>query len=504
MTATTDVVRERTYRFGPLDKPGWLLGMGAAQCLALGAGVLGLGVLLTAGAPVAVSLAPALIAAILTLAPWRGRPLHEQVPAVASLGVQTALRRRRWLAPVPLQSGTRADSDRRLPLPPFLDGLEVLDGGPLAWSPAIAGFGVVHDRRAGDVSSTVPVSGSAFMLLERGDQERTLARWGEVLAAFCGERRPVSRVRVSEHAAPAGVRDHEQFLADHGRAASAGIRRTYEELLRSAAPAAVGHEVLVTVTVDRRRVRGRRRQTLDAAVEVLGEELRLLTTRLEAAGLAAGPPLNAPLLANMLHRRLDPMRPTHDSGGPEPLAGLAGLDVTRRFGPMATENNWSDVRVDGARHRTYWVAEWPRLDVGPAWLEPLLLHAGAVRTFSIHYEPVPPTRSQRRIDRDTTRLAADEEQRSRAGFRIGARHRRAESAVLERETELVAGYAELEFAGFLTITAADDEALERACAEYEQAAGQSGLELRALDARHDLGLVCALPVGRGLARRWTA
>src|SRR3546814_3217050 len=100
---------------------------------------------------------------------------------------------------------------------------------------------------------------------------------------------------------------------------------------------------------------------------------------------------------------------------------------------------------------------WPRLDVPPNWLEPLLLYGGGVRTFALHYEPVPPSRSQRRIDRDSTRLAADEEQRARTGFRVGARHRRAQTAVAEREAELVAGYAELEFAGFLTVSAADEE-----------------------------------------------
>ena len=71
----------------------------------------------------------------------------------------------------------------------------------------------------------------------------------------------------------------------------------------------------------------------------------------------------------------------------------------------------------------------------------------------------------------------------------------------EREAELVAGYAEFEFVGFLTVTAADEADLARACAEYEQAAAQCGLEIRALDGRHDIGFVCALPIGRGLAAR---
>lgn len=496
-------LRERTYRFGPLDRPGWFLGLGGAQCIALGSGVFGLGVLLTAGFPVPIAIAPAALAVLLSFTSWRGRPAHEQVPALVSHAAQTALRRRQWVAPVPLLTGTPADSRRALALPPFLAGIELLDTGPLSWAPTIDGFGVVRDCRTGDLSATLAVHGGAFAVLERADQERSLNHWGDVLAAFCGERRPVSRIRVTEHAAPSGLAAHERFVADHGvDSPDSSPRRAYDELLVAASPAAVGHQVLVTLTVEQRRVRARKRPALEAAVDVLGEEMRLLTTRLEAAGLTVEPPMSAAQVAGVVRARLDPIRAASAPTRRTSLAGLAGLDVARRFGPMATENRWADVRVDGSLHRTYWVAEWPRLEVGPSWLEPLLLHSGGVRTFSIHYEPVAPTRSQRRIDRDTTRLAADEEQRSRAGFRIGARHRRAEAAVLERETELVAGYAELEFAGFLTVSAPDQDELERSCAEYEQAAGQAGLELRALDARHDLGLVCALPVSRGLARRW--
>ena len=33
--------------------------------------------------------------------------------------------------------------------------------------------------------------------------------------------------------------------------------------------------------------------------------------------------------------------------------------------------------VDGTWHATYWVAEWPRTDVGPDFLGPLLFVVGA-------------------------------------------------------------------------------------------------------------------------------
>jgi len=179
----------------------------------------------------------------------------------------------------------------------------------------------------------------------------------------------------------------------------------------------------------------------------------------------------------------------------------AGHGGQRACVPRADETDWGHLTVDGSLHRTYWIAEWPRLDVPPNWLEPVLLHAGGVRTFALLYEPVPPSRSQRRIDRDSTRLAADEEQRTRGGFRIGASHRRAQAAVLERESELVAGFRELEFAGFVTVSAPTLEVLERSCSEYEQVAAQAGLEIRPLHGRQDLGIVCSLPVGRGLAAK---
>jgi hypothetical protein len=331
--------------------------------------------------------------------------------------------------------------------------------------------------------------------------------WGDALAGFCSERTAVSRVRVTEWAAPAGVVAHERYLAIAGaRAAGSEAHASYAQLLADAGPAATTHDLLVTVTVDLRRVprrQGARQADAEQATDVLQEELRLLTGRLETAGLTVDPPLSPSGVAEVLRLRCDPTCVTRIEGRRRSLAVLAGAVSPYNCGPIATEASWSTLRADASVHRTYWVAEWPRLETGPNWLEPLLLHAGGVRTLAIHYEPVPPSRAQRRIDRDATRLAADEEQRVRSGFRIGARHRRAEQAVLEREAELVAGYAELEFAGFVTVTATDEEALARSCAEYEQAAAQAGLELRPLDGRQDVAFVCSLPLGRGpAARRW--
>ena len=68
------------------------------------------------------------------------------------------------------------------------------------------------------------------------------------------------------------------------------------------------------------------------------------------------------------------------------------VDATRPLEPTAAEPTWDLLRTDGVLHRTYWVAQWPRLEVGPAFLGPLLLTTTAVRSFSVVVEPVPPRR----------------------------------------------------------------------------------------------------------------
>jgi hypothetical protein len=492
----------RTYRFGPLDRSGLVLGLSGRQCTALGAGVFLAGWLLDRHAPLPLLVAPILAAVTLGFAKVGGDPICEVVPVGRRFAIQAVTRSSRWFSPVRCHRpgpGASPMAD----LPPFMAGLSLIDAGPALWTrPArLAGIGVVVDRRSGTVSGTLRAHAGGFCLVDRADQEHLVAAWGNALSGFCREGGPVSSVRWTEWMAPAGVEGCEQFLAEQGTG-TADVVSDYRRLLATAASTSTAHDVLITVTVDQRITgrRGRSRDGQSAAVDALIEQLRLLTTRLEVCGLTVDPPLSPAELADVIRHRLNP----HGAAAvrcPESLATAAGVTPTHRAAPTATDTSWSHVRVDASAHRSFWVAEWPRLDVPPNWIEPLLLHPGAVRTVSVVYEPVPPGQSRRQVDREATKLVADEEQRARSGFRIGARHRRQQEALAEREAELVSGYAELCFAGFVTVTVPDPDQLDQACAGYVQAAAQAGLDLRRLDGRHDVGLLCALPIGRGLATR---
>jgi hypothetical protein len=493
----------RLYRFAPLDRTGWILGLSGSQCLLIGATVLTASALGQAGAPPILLLVTVVVGLSVTFATWSQRHVHEWLPLLTRHTVNRVTGRSAWMASVvPINAASSNGATR---LPPFLEGLSVVDAGLVDWTSSAVRLGVVEDRRTRTLAGTLRVVGSGFALLEHDEQERLVQLWGDALGACCVERGPIASIRVSEWAAPGGSSDHERFAVEHAHPdADQMAAASYRELLDHARPTATRHEVLVTVVIDTRRVRAdRTKDRHTAAVAVLVEELRRLASRLDAAGLRVDEPLSAGELATVLRLRCDPSATARLSARVGSLGELAGLVAPHNAGPLATSCEWDHVRVDRSLHRTYWIAEWPRLDVTASWFEPLLLHAGSTRSIAIHYEPVPPSRSQRAIERDATRLATDEEQRARTGFRIGARHRRAQRAVEDREAELVAGYAEFEFAAFVAVTALDADALERSCVDYEQAAAQAGLELRPLDGRHDLAVACTLPIGRGLAPRRT-
>jgi hypothetical protein len=489
---TAPVAAPRRYRFGPLDRSGWLLGLGPAPCLALGTGLLLAGLALRVSGSLAAAAVPVAAASTVAFARHDGRALYEWVLPIGGWLALRVAGRDRWSAQVlPIGSAGLAPD-----LPPFLDGLEFLEvPARYVSGPRPAGVAVVVD--SGQLSATIRVRGGPFALLEHADQARVLDAWGRALAGFCRERTPVTRVAWSEWAAPASLAEHLAFVRDQqdGSVPTTGIAE-YLDLVRLAGPLTIAHETHVTLTVDGRRVRGARAGDAQRTVEVLLDELGLLRGRLEQAGLTVDAPLSPGELAAVMRLRADPSAAARLATRRERLAEQARLVAPHNLAPLAVETSWRHARIDQAWHRSFWIAEWPRLEVQADWLASLLLHPGGIRTLTVVHEPVAPSRSRRSIDREATRLASDEDERTRRGFRIRAQHRRAEHEVLARESEIVSGYAELRYSGFLTVTAFDERSLNDQSDEWEQIAAQSGLELRSLDGQHDLAVAITLPVGR--------
>jgi hypothetical protein len=315
----------------------------------------------------------------------------------------------------------------------------------------------------------------------------------------------VTHLTWSDLASPSGLEQHRSWLGSvksgdpHSEAAA-----SYDELLAGATATATAHDVIVTVTVSRDRL-GKNRATVDPELHlarVLASSMEALLRGARSAGLTAGDPLTAAELQRVVRTRFDPAaaRPRVAGGR---LVERLGLVTPANAGPMAVESSWRHVRVDGAFHRTYQVACWPRLPVAPAWLEPFLGGSGVTRTMTVVFCPVSAYQSRRKIERDLVKLESDAATKEEKGRRVDARHRRATQSLLDREQELVAGFAEMGYAALVSVCARTAEELDEHAEIVEQLAREAGMELRCLDARQDLAWAAALPLGLAPRNLWT-
>jgi Putative type VII ESX secretion system translocon, EccE len=485
--AAQPVPKRRLYRLSPIDRTGVFLGLGIGQLAVSGTGAL-LGAVLMVFVAVLVG--------GLGLVRVRGESLLAQLP-LAFVSVTSGRTHRDWFSAHPLLG----EGNEKVKVPAIaaqeLGSVDPTDFGADMRGPV----GLVVDRRAQLYAITVRISGRQFGLLEPADQDYQLAGWGNVLAGFVRERPTVASIRWTEWASPSGIEEQRDWLESHKAAQPiADAVAAYERLLAEAGPIATRHEVLLTISTHPSKCRLEKRHEGDrerACVEALLQETRVLLQRLAHAGLTARV-LDAPETARAVRLRLDPsvratldrrQRATHQQTDPS------------NFAPMATRQSWSTWTVDASRHRCFEVKEWPRLDVPGDWMRDLLLYSAYVRAITVFLVPVPRSKSQRAITSQATKIEADVAHRTEKGFRVGAWHRRAAKAVNEREEELVAGHVELTYGGLVTVTAATDDELDKACGDITQVAAAAGIELRACYGRHDAATLASLPLARGVVAR---
>ena len=481
---------ERLYRFDPLDESGVFLGLGAIQCVLVGGGLVSAVALVSIGVPLLIAAVPVAVGGAMSFARIGGYVAWQWLPLGASWLWMRFGRGRRWHARLPLIVD---DGQRPPPMPPCLDGLDIV---AVPWRGGQA-VGAVRDKQAATLTALVPAAGPEFLTRSRSEQEQLLNGWADVLGQFAPEKSPVVHLGWTDGARQSGLRQHVAWLDGTERGdPHDDAHDSYRELLEGAASQASSHEVLIFLTVSKDRL-GRRAATADpeaAAGRALCSAIDALHRGLRNADLRAGDPLPPAGVRKHLRTRIDPLaaRPRAVRGR---LVERLGLVKAGDEGPLALESAWRHLHTDAAVHRTYWVAGFPRLPQHPAWLEPFLASNGITRTLTVFFRPVAPHQSRRRIERDLVKLESDAQTREDKGRRVDARHRRATQALLDREEELVAGYAEMGHLALVCVSATDLDQLDDDCEVIEQLAREAGIELRSLDARHDLAWAASLPFG---------
>jgi hypothetical protein len=445
------------YRFGPRERGGALAGWRAGQILTVAVGLV-FAVLVLRWEPNAAGVAAAIgilvLYGALATVPVSGRTGDEWLPVAVGWGTRRAA-----------QPGARHMSALR--------GVRLLDSG---WRD----MGVVHDNPARTLTAALSLRGRGFALLGVDEQDRRVGAWASVLSSLAREGSPVHRVQWVAASFPDDGQGVRSYLAtETASGAASACTASYEALLSDMDSHTCTHDVLLAVQV-------RLTRSVEAGCATLAREVGSLVRLLSDADVEVESVLTADDLAHQLFR-------TYEARVPSTGATLRLDDPW----PMAMEESWSTLRVDGLLHATFWVAEWPRVEVRSDFLAPLLL-GSARSTFSVVMEPLGPDAAVRKVEASRTADLADAELRRRGGFVSTARHARESEVLARREAELAEGHASFRYSGYVTVSAPGEEELVAACDIVQHAAGQSRLALRRLYGDQASGYTCTLPLCRGL------
>ena len=488
------------YRFGPLERRGVLAGLRGPQIIVVSFTALAAVMMLRSLTPAVGAVAAVLIAAVGAVAgfvPIAGRNIDEWLPIIVSWVARSLTGKRRFISGAPA-AGSTSTMNAQPRFPPVLRDIAVL-------SHQIPGsnthIGVLKDRRAGTYTGILAVRGKSFALLDDSEKSRRLSTWAGILSGLAREGGTVHRLQWVERTVPDPGNQVGNYLKEKiAVPLDSRIARSYLEVVDQAGPTTQEHEVFVSLQIhggrSNRAIKGAGGGDVGAC-EVLRRELTALSTSLIGSDVTVEGALTPRLTAFALRSAFDPW-------SRERLASIASKDPDRigtslvNASPMAAQESWTTYRTDSAWHATYWIAEWPRLDVGPDFLAPLLLRTDSMRTVSLTMEPISPLKAIRTVEAARTSAAADEELRERAGFVSTSRRRKEQDVLADHEHDLSEGHAFYRFAGFVTVTAATEEELATACSEIEEAAGRSFLDLRRVSGEQARAFTYTLPLCRGL------
>src|SRR6266511_2439808 len=153
---------EIRYRFGPLERRGWVGSLRPGQLLVLSLGGLG------------------------TFVPLHGRTLNEWLPVVGIFMARRASGRHRYRSGAP-EAGTRfAGGDEPVKLPDSIGKVELL-----SFPFRGVELGVLADRATGTYSAVIQARARSFVLLDPADKAHRLVGWAGAIAGHVYEGCPM-------------------------------------------------------------------------------------------------------------------------------------------------------------------------------------------------------------------------------------------------------------------------------------------------------------------------
>jgi hypothetical protein len=355
-----------------------------------------------------------------------------------------------------------------------------------------SGVCVIHDPHRATLSAALRVSHPAYALLSEDAQRQRVSMWGRAIASLA-QSSGCAGLQILETTMPDSGRGIAAYYESHGAKRDGWAEAQYEALLTSTATGASTHRTTLTLTLDMRQAASSTKASgggLRGATQVLRGDMTALEYVLRAADLKIGNWLGEGELAEMIRGAYDPgVSGEFTADAPGAKLGQAG--------PLGVDEMWDRIHHDSGWSRVLWISEWPRIEVPAHFLHSLIFAPGVRKTLSISVRPKSTGDALRQIRREKTEMVADYRQKQKIGQIADLSDEQEYNDVLGRERALISGHSDVDFTGWVVVSAASERELDAATKQIERAASQAGCETRVMFGRQTQAfLAAALPVVR--------
>jgi hypothetical protein len=461
---------DATAAFPRRPRTGIVMGLRTGQVALIGAalvlGVAGLFAGGLAGPARGLALGTAAACVLLALAQVDGRPGYVWLAHRAHHGVRSARRDTVVHRPV-------TERGRRVrPVDRIDQGVGVLPGRAAAITVyEVDQVAYLHHPHQATVTAVVQVTSPEFLLQDPAERNARVAGWGRVLAA-ASRTGAIRQVHLLERAIPDDGTELAAYTQGHlsGDPMHAHLAQAYRELTDDLRGGADRHQAFLAFTVDARLARTPARDRGNVLAKSWQQEYAVLRRLLPAAGLDKSHLLTENDLARVIRTGVDPSSALHLPADVELTVADAG--------PIGGREEWDHLRCDDAFHAVLWVAEWPRAHVAADVLWPLLFPTGVQRTLSLIYKPYTRSQSEAAIRAKHSEIIQSSWLKDKLGRVETLADAKELDDVLARESELLAGHAEVGLVGLVTVSAPSLEELQTSVAMVHAAATQASMDLR--------------------------
>lgn len=467
-----------TGRFARRSTRGVMLGFSAWRCAALGAGAAALLFALIAGSVLlgVVVLAPFVAAAFIRVG---GIYAVEWTPVITHWTVRKQAKQTRY----------RAKPDKPRPA-----GTLALPGDAASLRFYIEPEGnicLIHDPHRGTLCGTLKVTHPAYALLSPDAQRQRVLMWGRAIASLA-QTSECAGLQILESTIPDSGKGISDYYKEFGSGRDGWAERQYEALLASSATGASTHRTTLTLSLDMQKASAGIKAAgggLRGAATVLREEMAALEYVLRAAELKVEHWLSEGEVAQIV-------RSAYDPGLGALQADAAGANLAHA-GPLGMDEMWDRIHHDSGWSRVLWISEWPRIEVPSHFLHSVIFAPGVRKTLCLSMRAKGTSEALRQIQREKSEMVADYRQKRKIGQVEQLSDAQEYNDVLDRERALIGGHADIDFTGWVVISAATETELDAATKRIERAASQAACETRVLFGRQAQAFIAAaLPVGR--------